>query len=139
MGSFKLLLLQKYFSAFFLFSFWCSHYICWFAWCHLTFLWGSVYFLYLLFSLFFRLHNLYWSIFNFLSTLASSNLLLNPSCEFFLYWSIISLQCWVSFCCTMKWINYMYMYIPSFLDLPPTPLSHPPRLSQSTELSFQWL
>ena len=28
-----------------------------------------------------------------------------------------ALQCCVSFYCTVKWISYMYTYIPSFLDL----------------------
>ena len=53
----------------------------------------------------------------------------------FFSWSKIALQFCVSFCCIMKWISYMYTYIPTLLHLPPTPLSHPSRLSQSTELS----
>ena len=44
---------------------------------------------------------------------------------FFLNWSLIAIQCCINFCYTMKWISYMYTYIPSLLDLPiPTPLSH---------------
>ena len=35
------------------------------------------------------------------------------------YWSIIALQYGVSFCCTAKWISYMYIYIPSILDFLP--------------------
>ena len=46
----------------------------------------------------------------------------------FFYWSIIALQC-VSFCCTMKWISYMYTYIPSLLDFPPN-LGHHRALSR---------
>ena len=32
------------------------------------------------------------------------------------YWSRVALQSYFSFCCTAKWISYMYTYIPSFLD-----------------------
>ena len=54
---------------------------------------------------------------------------------FFLYWSIIVLPCYVSLCCT-KCISYMYTYIPSLVDLPPTPApqSCSSRSSQSTRL-----
>ena len=37
----------------------------------------------------------------------------------FFYWSIIALQCFVSFCYVKKWINYMYTYnLPSWTPLP---------------------
>ena len=32
---------------------------------------------------------------------------------------IIPLYCFISFCCTMKWISHMYTYIPSLLSLHP--------------------
>ena len=32
------------------------------------------------------------------------------------YWSVVDLQCCVSFRCTAKWISYTYTYIHSFLD-----------------------
>ena len=55
----------------------------------------------------------------------------------FFYWKIITLQSCVGSCHT-TWISHKYTYVLSFLNLPPTPPSHPTplRLSQSTRLSF---
>ena len=47
----------------------------------------------------------------------------------YFYWCIIALQYCVSLCHTTKWINYMYTYIPSLLNLLPTTIP-PPRPSQ---------
>ena len=46
------------------------------------------------------------------------------------YWSIVDLQCCVSFRCTAKWINYTYTYIHSFFSFLD---SFPYRPLQSTE------
>ena len=47
------------------------------------------------------------------------------------YWSIVDLQCCVSFCHTVKWISYMYTYVHSFLDSFPSP-------SYSSQLTWIW-
>ena len=54
-------------------------------------------------------------------------------CHFFFI--IVALQCCVIFCSTAKRISYTYTYIPSLSSLPPMPISHPSRSSQSTQLS----
>ena len=52
------------------------------------------------------------------------------------YWSTVALQRCVSFCCTVKYISYVYnRFPPSWTSLPPHPLSHHTRSSQSTKLS----
>ena len=46
---------------------------------------------------------------------------------FFFNCSIVALPCYISFCCTIKWISYMYTHTPSLLSLPsphPTSLGH---------------
>ena len=37
-----------------------------------------------------------------------------------MYWSLIGLQCGVSFCCTRTWISCMHTHTPSALRPPPT-------------------
>ena len=40
----------------------------------------------------------------------------------FFNWRIITLQNCVCFCQTSTWISHRYTFVPSFLNLPPTPL-----------------
>ena len=64
-----------------------------------------------------------------LKWLSTHALLLQRIQYFFFNWGIVAFQYCFSFCCTVKWINDKYTYIPSLLDLPlahphPTPLVH---------------
>ena len=49
------------------------------------------------------------------------NLFLN----LFFYWRIIALQNFISFCQTSTWISHRYTYIPSLMNLPPSPSPSP--------------
>ena len=46
----------------------------------------------------------------------SKKKMLQKILNFILDWSIIDLQCWVSFRCTAKWFSYTYTYIHSSSD-----------------------
>ena len=46
---------------------------------------------------------------------------------------IVTLQCCVNLCATTRWIIYMYTYIPSLLELPPTLHSSYPTVYDITE------
>ena len=79
-------------------------------------------------------------ILSFLSLLSLSFvgiLLLHFFCIF--NWNIVALHCCVTFYWSMKWISYMYTYILSLLDLPPT-LSHPTHLGHHTfPCNYPWI
>ena len=49
------------------------------------------------------------------------NLFLN----LFFYWRIIALQNFIAFCQTSTWISHRYTYIPSLMNLPPSPSPSP--------------
>ena len=51
--------------------------------------------------------------------------------DLFFNWGIIALQYCIHFCHTSTWISHRYMYIPSLLNLPPTPLDSNPVLCHS--------
>ena len=49
---------------------------------------------------------------------------------------IIALQYCVLFCHTSTWISHRYTHVPSFLNLPPTPPTHPTPLGCHREAFF---
>ena len=67
------------------------------------------------------------------------NRAMSTTCIFF-NWRIIALECCVGFCHTKMWTSHkrvcVCVCVPSLSNLPPTPSSHPSRLSQSMTLSF---
>ena len=51
------------------------------------------------------------------------------------YWSIVALQCWVSFYCTAKWISLAYTYASSLLTF--FPFRSPPRALSRVSCAIQ--
>lgn len=87
-GNFQQLFIWMFCLPFSLLSFWHSCYIMFVFLIELHIFCSTVYFLNY-FSLFFELHNLYWSIFKFTVSSAISNLIWNSSREYFILFIVI--------------------------------------------------